>query len=144
VPGLAAMMFAFSWPLYEYMRKGQIYYHPGIIFDKEFSEYTTWYLKNKIFLKGYWNLDAYLYNYHQSHNEKLKGFYEKNNSKETVVDMPSSIEVGGMNQTKSLKDIGQMLMDLVWNVTLNVDKNEGSSTDKLPDDGERDKGTHIL
>ncbi len=76
MPGAAAFALGFAWPFYEYLKGGYVFYHPGIVWDKDFTEYFHWYFKHKIYKKKYWNLDAYLYAYYGSHNEHLASFYE--------------------------------------------------------------------
>lgn len=47
--------------LKRYLKLGYTHYNPGMIWDKDFTEFATWYFKHKIYKKKYWNLDAYLY-----------------------------------------------------------------------------------
>jgi hypothetical protein len=99
-PGTAAVVLGFLWPLYEYLRGGNVYYHPGILFEKDFTEYANWYFEHKIYKNVYWNLDAYLSSYFQINNElMLEKFFED------VKDVPgnsTSVDVlAGRNVTTS-------------------------------------------
>ncbi|CAG0922352.1 unnamed protein product, partial [Notodromas monacha] len=89
-PGLAAIILGFTYPFYEYLRTGHVDYHPGIIFDKDFSEYVAWYFKHKIYKEKYWNLDAYLHDYFLAQNEKMSHFFTPQNLTTTEPEMKSN------------------------------------------------------
>ena len=62
MPWLISCIWGFIWPWYVYIRGGNVNYHPGVIWDRDFSDFAVWYFENKVFSKKfkYWNMDHYL------------------------------------------------------------------------------------